>query len=173
MSQKNEEKLADNILELRKACRQFAMLYFHFCKVFVDDLGLEEAKPKIQKAIFSLAVDRSTRLREVADEKGLPYTMDTFMQITDLPFSAWRPELGCNHCPYAETWFYYQEKYPWFKELAPLYCDVIDTSNAEVFTGDTSHHLYENVLTGGDYCNREYYPSDQVKKGELTYGFKE
>ncbi len=156
--------------EVRKACRQFAMLYFHFARVLVEELGAEKAKPLIQKAIFQLAIDRSDQLRKKAEKEGLELTMENFMKVTDLPMIGWVKELGCNHCPYAQTWFNYLDEYPWFKELAPLYCDVIDTTNAENFTGRLSHKITENVLTGGNYCEREYYPSEQVEKGVYSYG---
>ncbi|MDR0629288.1 MAG: hypothetical protein LBG24_06590 [Treponema sp.] len=35
--------------EVRLACRQFAMLYFHFCKVLVESLGEDKALPLVQR----------------------------------------------------------------------------------------------------------------------------
>lgn len=93
----------DAVCEVRKACRQFAMLYFHFAKVLVEELGIERAKPLIQKAVFELSLDRSGQLREKAAQEGLPYTMESFMKLVDLPFIGWVKELGRDHCPYAET----------------------------------------------------------------------
>ena len=148
------------------------MLYFHFAKVLVEELGEEKAKPLIQKAIFELAIDRSDQLREIAQKQGLPLIMETFMQISDLPMIGWVKELGCSHCPYAETWFRYFDQYPWFKRISPLYCDVIDTTNAENFTQNLSHKITENVLTGGNSCEREYFQSEQVSKGVYSYGEK-
>lgn len=165
-------ELQNTVVDIRKACRQFAMLYFHFSKVLVEELGIEKAKPLIQKAIFELAIDRSDQLRQKAEGQGLALTMENFMKITDLPMTGWVKELGKDHCPYAETWVGYFDDYPWFKELAPLYCDVIDTTNAENFTGHMSHKITENVLTGGDSCKRTYFPSELVSKGVYSYGEK-
>jgi len=165
-------ELQNSVIDVRKACRQFAMLYFHFSKVLVEELGVEKAKPLIQKAVFQLAIDRSNQLREKAESQGLECTMENFMKITDLPMTGWVKELGRNHCPYAETWVKYFDEYPWFKELAPLYCDVIDTTNAENFTKNMSHKITENVLTGGESCQRIYFPSEQVSKGVYSYGEK-
>ncbi len=159
--------------QVRKACRQFAMLYFHFAKVLVEELGEEKAKVLIQKAIFELALDRSGQLREKAEKSGMEFSMKTFQQITDLPMIGWVKELGKNHCPYAETWVKYFDEYPWFQELAPLYCDVIDTTNAENFTRGLSHKITKNVLTGGETCEREYFSSKQAAEGVLTYGKKD
>lgn len=172
MPEKETISYENTSTEVRKACRQFAMLYFHFAKTLVEELGLEKAKPLVQKAIFELAVDRSEQLRKKAEQQGFPYTMESFNQITDLPKCGWVKELGRNHCPYAEAWFTYFEEYPWFKELAPLYCDVIDTTNAENFTRAVSHKITKNVLTGAETCERVYFESDTVKKGEFSYGSK-
>jgi len=173
MSEKNTIEYSEAVTQVRKACRQFAMLYFHFSKVLVEELGEDKAKVLIQKAIFELALDRSDRLREEAAQQGLNLTMETFMKISDLPMIGWVKELGRNHCPYAETWVKYFDEYPWFRKLAPLYCDVIDTTNAENFTRSLSHKITKNVLTGGESCEREYFPSKQVAEGVLTYGKKE
>lgn len=172
MAEKNMIQYEDAVNEVRKACRQYAMLYFHFSKVLVEELGEEKAKPLIQKAVFNLAIDRSDQLRKKASEQGLEYTMENFMKITDLPMIGWVKELGRNHCPYAEAWVKYFDDFPWFRELAPLYCDVIDTTNAENFTKNLSHKITENVLTGGEYCQRQYFTSEQVQKGVLSYGEK-
>lgn len=157
------------IEETRKAARHFAMLYFNFCKTLVESLGLEQAKPLIKKAVFSLSLDRTDRLCSVAKQQGLEPTLETFQKITDLPQSAWVPELGHNHCPYAQAWKEYFDDYPWFKEVAPMYCDVIDTTNIENFSKKLSHKITKNVLWGDDTCTRIYFVSEDVEKGKLTY----
>lgn len=162
----------DAVLEIRKECRQYAMLYFHFCKALVDEFGLEKAKEIVTKAVFGISVDRTNKLREKAKELGLDFTVDSFNKVTDLPTMAWVKELGRNHCPYAECWVQYYDEYPWFRELAPLYCNVIDTTNIENFTCDLSHKLVKNVLEGADTCDRIYFESEIVKNGGLTYGTK-
>lgn len=173
MSKENTIEYDMAIKEIRKACRQFAMLYFHFSKVLVDEFGEDKAKSLIEKTIFNLAIDRSDKLRDKAQKAGIDFTMEGFSEITDLPMIAWLPELKHDHCPYAETWFDYFKEYPWFEKLAPLYCDVIDTTNAENFTKKLSHKITKNVLTGGESCERIYFPSDKVAKGGFTYGEKD
>ncbi len=81
-------------------------------------------------------------------------------------------ELGRDHCPYAETWRKYFDDYPWFAEIAPFYCDIIDTTNAENFTRCLSHKITKNVLCGADTCEREYFPREEVRKGVFSYGEK-
>lgn len=173
MTEKKMIEYEKAVKEVRKACRQFAMLYFHFSKVLVEEFGIDKAKQLIQKSIFELAIDRSDKLREKALNEGLDLTMDSFMEITDLPMMAWVKEYGQNHCPYGETWLEYYDKFPWFKEIAPFYCDVIDTTNAENFTKKLSHKITKNVLNGDASCEREYFESEEVAKGVFTYGKKD
>lgn len=164
---------AQMVSEVRKAARQFAMQYFHFSKTLYEEFGLEKAKELIQKTVFELAVDRSDQLREKALAKGLKAdSVEDFRSVIDLPLTGWIPEWGENHCPYAEVWRGYFEKYPWFKELAPFYCDVIDTTTIENFSGHLSHRITQNVILQGCACTREYFESEKVKRGEYTYGTK-
>ena len=158
--------------QVRKASRQFAMLYFHFSKVLVEEIGQAKAKELIRKAVFDLAIDRSEQLKKQAEEAGIPTDgPENFRKVTDIPFLGWVPEWGEDHCPYAETWRQYYEKYPWFQDLAPFYCDVIDTTNIENFSGHLSHKITANVLTPGvTACKREYFESKDVKEGKFTYG---
>ena len=159
--------------DLRLACRQFAMLYFHFCKTLVDTLGEEKAFPMVQKTIFNLSIDRTDRARERAAALGLETTLENFPTVNDLPsigWSGWKPEMGGVRCPYAEVWLDYFKENEWFKRFASLYCDVIDTTNIENFTRTTSHKTTKNLLWGDSFCDREYFESDAVKKGDYTYG---
>lgn len=169
MSEEQKISYSQAVLEVRKASRQFAMLYFHFCKVLVEQLGMEKAKKLIQQAIFNLSLDRSTQLRETVQAKGKETNLENFQVHSDLPRIGWVKELGRDHCPYAETWVKYYEAYPWFRELAPFYCDIIDTTNIENFTGELSHQLIKNVLWGDETCERKYFASEEVQKGHFTY----
>jgi hypothetical protein len=165
--------LPANVKEVRKACYQFAMQYFHFCKTLVDTLGEEKAYPIVRKAIFELSIDRSDKMRAQAEASGLAPVLENFPKVTDLARSGWdgwEPSLGGVFCPYAEVWLTYFDEHPWFKEFAPLFCDVIDTTNIENFTRTTSHRITKNLLWGDNECTREYFESEQVKQGIFTYG---
>jgi hypothetical protein len=127
----------------------------------------------IQKAVFELSLDRTDGARKRAAERGLECTLENFTDLNDLPFIAWKewtPESGEVRCPYAQQWLGYYKDYPWFKKIAPLYCDVIDTTNIENFSRTTSHRITKNLLNGDPACEREYFPSDDVKNGKLSYG---
>ena len=157
--------------QIRKAARQIAMQYFHFCKTLYDRYGHDVAKDIVRETVFNLAVDRSNRIREKSLAQGKKAdTVADFMSDIDLPFEGWIPEWGEDHCPYAEVWRTYYDKYPWFREFAPFYCDVIDTTTIENYSKCLSHRITHNVLNEGTACLREYFESDSVKKGEYTYG---
>ena len=161
-----------DIKDLRLACRQFAMLYFNFCKSLKDELGDEKAFPLVQKTIFNQSLDRTNRARKRAEEQGLETNLENFPKVNDLPSDAWthwEPEMGGVRCPYAEVWLEYYSEHPWFKRYASLYCDVIDTTNIENFTRTLSHKITKNLLWGDATCEREYFESEAVKKGCFTY----
>ena len=160
--------------QIRRAARQFAMQYFHFTKTLYDEFGAETAKKLVQKTVFNLGRDRGEQMRKRAIEEGKRTdTVDDFMAVIDLPFDGWIPEWGENHCPYAEVWRGYIKEYPWFAEFAPFYCDVIDTTTIETFTHKLSHKITQNVISKGTACLRKYFPSEKVEQGEYTYDSKE
>ena len=162
-----------DLKDLRLACRQFAMLYFHFCKSIKNALGEDAAFPVVQETIFNLSLDRTDRTRKRAIEQGLEPTVGNFPKVNDLPqaaWSLWKPDMGGVRCPYAEVWLACLKEEPWFKRFASLYCDVIDTTNIENFTQTTSHRITGNLLWGDPGCEREYFESENVKKGIFTYG---
>ena len=167
---------AVELKDVRLACRQFAMLYFHFCKSLREAMGEEEAFTLVQKTLFNLSLDRTDKARKRAAEQGLETTLENFSKVNDLPYVGWflwDPAMGGVKCPYAEAWLEYFDKHPWFKRFASHYCDVIDTTNMENFTRTLSHKITKNLLWEDSECAQEYFESDDVKKGILTYGKRE
>ena len=172
MDRDDREKEAGDVRNVRLACRQFAMLYFHFCETMFEALGEEKALALVQKAVFELGLDRSEGSRDRAAARGLAAALENFAQVNDLPeigWSGWKPEMGGCRCPYAETWLSYFQAHPWFKRFASLYCDVIDTTNIENFTRSLSHRITRNLLWGDPSCEREFFESPKVKAGRYTY----
>lgn len=169
-----EGRISPQSYEVRKAARQFAMLYFHFTKTLVEEFGEDRARSLIQKTVFELACDRTDQLRAKADRLGVDHDgMDNFNDYADLALGGWLPGLGADHCPYAQVWRTYYDEHPWFRRFAPLYCDVIDTTVAENLTRRVSHRITENVLTGGETCRRVYFESPNVAQGWYTYGTRD
>jgi hypothetical protein len=170
-----EEETNQAVIEVRKACRQFAMQYFSFCKALIETLDEDEALSIAQKAIFNLALDRTDRMREKVFAAGLEPTLENYFEWNDiagLAWEGWTPAISNVVCPYAEIWLGYFDAYPWFKRFASLYCDVIDTTTIENFSRTTSHRITENVLWGDSSCEREYFESQEVSNGHFTYGIR-
>lgn len=169
------EKEKTNIIEQRKICNQFAMQYYHFCKTLYNAFGRDQALELAREAIFNLSCERAGKMRAKAEAEGLPLTLESFEKVSDLPRNGWfkwSEDMGGLWCPYAEVWVSYYEESPWFKEFASQYCDVIDTTNIEVFSGTLSHKITHNLAWGGKDCRpceREYFPSEEVAQGKLTY----
>ena len=168
MKETLSEKQA-KVAGIRAECRQFAMLYYHMCQVLVETQGVAQAKESVREILYRLSLDRTDQLREKAGELGLPCTLESFTKINDLPAEGWIAELGVDHCPYAQCWRQYYEKSPWFREFAPYYCDVIDTTNIENFSRTLTPRITKNVLKGDDTCERIYEPSERVQSGFYTY----
>ncbi|MDO4459592.1 MAG: hypothetical protein Q4C42_05840 [Clostridia bacterium] len=148
---------------------QLADLYFEFVKEIRDAMGDEAAKKLITKVLFNRAKERAEGSIKRAEEAGLPRTWQNINVVTDVPLCGWVGELGRDHCPYGMAWNRRIEENPWFREYAALYCDVTDTTIGEVFTGDHTHALYENVVLGDEHCLRTYTPDENVQKGIYTY----
>ena len=156
------------VTEVRKACKQFAMLYFNFVNTLVKRYGICDAKEIVQNTVFELALERSNAMRDKAQELGLDCTVETMNKVTDIPFLGWDETMGKDHCPYAEQWNKYYDNYPWFKEFALLYCDVIDTTNYENFTRSVTQKITKNVLDGDNVCERVFIKKEDLNEGKYT-----
>lgn len=160
--------------QARRGSYQFAMQYFHFCKVLYENFGRDQAMDLVRQAIYNLAIDRSEQMRQRAQAQGVGMdTVEDYRAVTDLPKCGWVPEWGKDHCPYGALWRTYFDKNPWFREFAPFYCDVIDTTTIENFTRRLSHRITNNVMLGGEKCERIYYECDDTKAGKYTYAKKQ
>jgi hypothetical protein len=134
----------------------FCGFIFPFCSRF-KKRARPGAKELIEKAIRNRAVDRGEKLKNEADCRQLPATMENWPKVTDIPFLGWDKSLGKLECPYAEAWLARYDDNPWFAEIAQLYCNVNDPQVSETFTGNISQRITKNVLAGDEVCDREYF----------------
>ena len=168
--EENKIELSAEAKASRALAIQLADLYFEFVKELRDEFGDEVTKKLVTKVLFNRAYERAQGSIKRAEERNLPRTWENINVVTDVPLAGWVSALGKNHCPYGMAWNKRIEENPWFREYASLYCDVTDTTIGEVFTGDHTHKLYENVVLGDEHCLRTYTESDDVKNGIFTYG---
>ena len=94
----------DAVNEVRKACDQFADLYFHTAKVLYDRYGEEEAKVLLTEIVAARAAERGKKLASKAEDLGLCCNKENFVQVTDIPFLGWDPAYGKYICPFADNW---------------------------------------------------------------------
>lgn len=156
--------------EVRNMAFQFADLYFAFADCLRLEFGEEKALELAQQVIFRRAAERALDMVRRAQEQGVARVPENILKMTDVPFLGWDDAFGRDQCPYGAAWNRRIAENPWFRRFACLYCDVTDTTIAEIFTGNCSHRLYKNVLLGNETCEREYFPSETVKLGKYTYG---
>lgn len=155
--------------EVRMMATQFADMYFVFVDTIRSEYGEEAATAIVQKVLFMRAMERGEKMKTLADEKGLERTPASIPAVVDVPFLGWVLDIGKDMCPYGKAWNDRVEKHPWFRKYAAMYCDVTDTTVAEVFTGAYSHRVLQSTARGDNTCSNTYFISDDVKQGKLTY----
>ena len=159
--------------EVRMMAYQFADLYFAFVDELRTEFGEDVALKIAQKVLYRRACERAEKMIERAKELNLERTPENIRNTSDVPYLGWDLSLGVDHCPYGTAWNKHIAEHEWFRPFARLYCDVTDTTIAEVFTGNCSHELYENVVLGHQNCLRTYFPDPEVAQGKRTYAPKE
>ena len=155
--------------EVRMMAVQFADLYFAFVDELRTEFGEETALKVAQRMLYRRACERAEAMIARAEELRLECTPENIRNTSDVPYLGWDLSLGADHCPYGMAWNRHIAEHEWFRPFARLYCDVTDTTIAEVFTGNCSHELYENVVLGDSRCARNYFPDAAVKQGKRTY----
>ena len=158
------------VAQIRSMATQFADLYFCFVQEIRVALGDEAAREMVRRVLFQRARERAAAMVARAQAQGIERTPENMPRVSDIAYMGWAPALGREHCPFGVAWNARIAQYPWFREYARMYCDVMDTTVAEAFTGNCSHKLLKNVVLGDESCERVYYPDEAVKDGHFTYG---
>ena len=167
MKQKIPKEFA--VSQVREMAYQFADMYFTFVSELVKRYGDEEAIKTVTEVLFQRAKERATDMIQKANEEGIERIPDNIGAVSDVAYLGWVPQLGCDHCPYAAAWKKRIIDNPWFEKYAVLYCDVTDTTVAEVFTGKYSHRITKNAVLGDESCERIYYICSDTENGKYTY----
>ena len=155
--------------EVRNMAFQFAEMYYAFVRELRDRFGDEEALDIARKVLYTRARERAEKMIVRAEKEGAERIPENINRMSDVSYLGWDPSFGIDTCPYGATWNNRIKEDPGFRKFACLYCDVTDTTIAEIFTGNCSHRLYKNVVLGDDSCERTYFPSEEVKAGRTTY----
>lgn len=158
------------VLQVREMAFSFGELYFSFVSEMYDEFGDEKTTEMVTRILFKRAKERALIMIEKAEQLKMERIPENINKLSDVPRLGWDESLGCDHCPYGLIWRNRISNAIWFEKYARLYCDVTDTTIAEVFTGCYSHKITKNVVSKDDSCEREYFISEKVKNGIYTYG---
>ena len=110
----------DCVQQVRKMGNQVGLLFYHFAKTLIDELGDAKGKELIQKAVESYGTERGKSIRERVTKAGLELTMENFSKFNDLPKSGWEySDEGTIYCCYAEVWMDRG-----VEDIGRLYCEV-------------------------------------------------
>ena len=169
MEEKETVSREQAVGEVRNMAFQFADLYYAFVKILRERYGDEEAFDLAQRALYLRASERAQKMIVRAEKEGVPRTPENINKMSDVSYLGWDPSFGTETCPYGAAWNRRIKDDPEFRKYASLYCDVTDTTIAEIFTGSYSHKLHRNVVLGDNSCERTYFPSEKVEKGEITF----
>ncbi|MFX1318195.1 MAG: L-2-amino-thiazoline-4-carboxylic acid hydrolase [Promethearchaeota archaeon] len=106
--------------QVRKVGNQVGLLFYHFARTLIDELGDAKGKVLILKAVESYGTERGKIIRKRVEQAGLELTMENFSKFSDLPQSGWEySEEGTTYCCYAEAWMDRG-----VEDLGRLYCEV-------------------------------------------------
>lgn len=169
MKEKETVSREQAVGEVRNMAFQFADLYYAFVKIIREKYGDDAAMDIAQRALFMRARERAEKMIVRAQEEGVERIPENINRMSDVSYLGWDPSFGIETCPYGAAWNRRIKDDPEFRKFASLYCDVTDTTIAEIFTGNCSHRLHRNVVLGDDSCERTYFPSEEVEKGEITF----
>ncbi len=135
--------------QVRRLGRMFGLLFYHFSRLIIDELGEERGRELIREAIRRFGLERGRRMKKRALALGLEPTLENFGRVSDLPEIGWGEAPKERFCPFAEVWF---EKDA--LELGKLYCDV----DVWKYKGYNPHIAVERkswILDGDDECRYE------------------
>ena len=169
MEEKETVSREQAVGEVRNMAFQFADLYYAFVKIIREKYGDDVAMDIAQRALFMRARERAEKMIIRAQEEGVERIPENINRMSDVSYLGWDPSFGVETCPYGAAWNRRIKDDPEFRKFASLYCDVTDTTIAEIFTGNCSHRLHRNVVLGDNSCERTYFPSEEVEKGEITF----
>ncbi|MFX0168592.1 MAG: L-2-amino-thiazoline-4-carboxylic acid hydrolase [Candidatus Hodarchaeota archaeon] len=133
--------------QVRQMGSLMGLLYLHFAKTLLSELGEKEGKDLILKAVTSYGAERGQAIREAVEQAGLELTVENYYEFSDLPSLGWEAtEEGTIYCCYAEPWIQRGEE-----ELGQLYCEV-DVAKLNAYNPDLKVKRTKTLLEGDSFC---------------------
>ena len=161
----------------------WSKLYYHLARELVA-LG-PDGEAALRRGIRNFARDRGMAMRRVAEERGLPLTLETLMRpppegVHDMPFEKiceealksfpnakidrskpLRSYAGEGFCAYAAWW----AQYPDGLDLGKIYCDEFHHIRNEAFNPKLRMDMVQYITRGDPKCVlRSYFEGDEYDK---------
>lgn len=144
--------------------RRTALLYYYFAQTLVDELGEQEGRRLIEKAVWAYGEHCGRAVREGVQALGLPPTQDNYNKVPDLPAYGWsmgetvapdgQVHPTATFCPLAAVWL---EMGPEAASLGRLYCHV-DQAKQHAYNPEEEYVHHQNVLDGDPCCEFGIHP---------------
>lgn len=177
---KSREYIEDPVARMGEI---YAKFYYHMARELVA-LG-PDGEAALRRGIRNFAKDRGEAMRRVAEERGLPLTLETLMRnppegVHDMFFTKiceealknfpdikidqpkpLRSYSAAGFCAYAAWW----AQYPDGLELAKIYCDEFHHVRNAAFNPKLRIDMVQYMTRGDSKCvMRSYFEGDEYDK---------
>lgn len=149
-------KAAEARVQVEMTARRCAMLYKSFAETLIAELGEEQGRAVIFKAIAAYGKECGKLVKERAGEMGLECTAANFSNIPDLPKLGWEAaasavsddelHIEITRCPLADYWIA-----AGVPALGRLYC-YVDQAKVAAYNSELVCRHAETVLDGNSRC---------------------
>lgn len=152
----------DAVQQIRLALRRAALIYHYFAKTLVEELGDEQGRELIKKAIESYGSHVGREAHRKAKGKELELTPENFE--SDLPKYVWETDQvmvegekrsHVHFCPLAAEWLSLGDA-----KTARLYC-FVDQAKMKAFNPRYKYVHLKNILDGDPFCELAVRPVDK------------
>jgi hypothetical protein len=154
------------------ACRRLGLLHLAFAEVLVDQLGEEEGRKTVARAIKEYSRKIGSAKRERAAAQGLEPSAETFLQMSDLPSIGMHERIEqvevdgekrtrVYGCVMGRVW---QEHGG--DALGRIYC-FVDPASAMEFDPRCKYVHTKALPDGDEYCELAIRPSSKQDREEF------
>ncbi len=136
--------------------KRLALVYHYLTKTLKEELGRQETRRLLERAIWRYGEHVGKKTRERAEEMGLKPTLSNFSAASDLPSRGWESTVKeassdehrsvVEYCPFAEVWNEIGDP-----DLARVYC-LVDQAKYRAYDARLQCEHVHNQLDGDDYC---------------------
>jgi len=168
MKTKSEQETittAEAAAQIKLGLRRAALIYHHFARTLVDELGEKRGRELIKKAVESYGSHVGCEARQKAEDKKLDLKPENFE--SDLPKYVWQTEeieidgekrSRVYFCPLAAEWMALGDI-----KTARLYC-FVDQAKMTAFNPQYEYVHLKNLLDGDPFCELVIRPVGSVEQ---------